>query len=150
MSISRRASSTLLLPRAENSGPSPPNVPAPKLNAGTLRPDAPRLRYCILAFPVGCRLRGCRNQSAVEVHAPQRDGEAEQRDRGGDQRQCCKPEPGIDRDSPSPCAERIAKIESRDVETGGEVLSGASGFFEHPQLKWRDRGESRNAQQTHQ
>src|SRR6266851_5363881 len=150
MSTSRRASSALLLPQAENSGPSPPNVPAPKLNAGTLRPDAPRLRYCMLASPVGCRLRGCADQSAIEVHAPQRDGEADERDRSGDQRQRRKPKPGIDRDAASPCAERIAKIESRDVETGGEVLSGVSGFFEHAKLKWRDRGESCNAQQTHQ
>src|SRR5258706_3473935 len=43
----RRASSTPLLPQAEKSGPLPPKVPVPKLSAGTLRPEPPRLRYSI-------------------------------------------------------------------------------------------------------
>src|SRR5882757_1089257 len=45
MSTSRRASTTSTWPHAPNSGPWPPKVPAPRLSAGTCRPDAPSLRY---------------------------------------------------------------------------------------------------------
>jgi hypothetical protein len=45
MSTMRRACSVPVSPQALKSGPRPPNVPAPKLRAGTRRPDAPSLRY---------------------------------------------------------------------------------------------------------
>ena len=42
MSTRRRASRASVVPQWLNSGPRPPNVPAPKLSAGTFSPEAPQ------------------------------------------------------------------------------------------------------------
>src|SRR6201996_5561066 len=47
MSSRRRASATSVAPHAWKNSPLPPNVPVPKLNTGTLKPEAPRKRCSI-------------------------------------------------------------------------------------------------------
>src|ERR1700693_3267455 len=48
ISTRRRASTASLTPQAWKNSPFPPNVPAPKLRTGTLKPDAPSLRNSTL------------------------------------------------------------------------------------------------------
>src|SRR3990170_6735998 len=59
----RRASAVSVAPQAANSLPLPPKVPVPKLNTGTLNPDAPRRRYSMALILCWLRLttvdRGC-------------------------------------------------------------------------------------------
>src|ERR1700722_13384063 len=52
MSTSLRASCASVVPQFANSGPVPPNVPAPKLSTGTLRPEAPKRRYSIESIAI--------------------------------------------------------------------------------------------------
>src|SRR5438270_13764700 len=49
MSTSRLASFTSVAPHALNSAPAPPNVPVPKLSAGTFNPELPSCRYSIIS-----------------------------------------------------------------------------------------------------
>src|SRR6185369_995537 len=57
MSTSRVASATSLEPQALKNSLPPPNVPVPRLRAGTMKPDAPSCRYSIVLL-LGDRLRG--------------------------------------------------------------------------------------------
>ena len=41
-----------VLPHAWKNSPRPPNVPVPKLSAGTLKPDAPNRLYSMPLLPV--------------------------------------------------------------------------------------------------
>src|ERR1035441_10377874 len=50
ISTRRRASAASLAPQAWKNSPLPPNVPAPKLRTGTLKPDAPSLRNSTLSL----------------------------------------------------------------------------------------------------
>src|ERR1039457_1397380 len=50
ISTRRRASAASLAPQAWKNSPFPPNVPAPKLRTGTLKPDAPSLRNSTLSL----------------------------------------------------------------------------------------------------
>src|SRR5690606_13483083 len=70
MSSRRRASSAPVSPQAENSGPLPPKVPTPKPSADTLRPDAPRERYCMIGFPCRGRNRAASAQAGSGPCAP--------------------------------------------------------------------------------
>ena len=51
-STMRRAPAASVLPHAWKNSPRPPNVPVPKLSAGTLKPDAPNRLYSMPLLPV--------------------------------------------------------------------------------------------------
>src|SRR5271168_1404230 len=51
-SMSREASATSLAPHALKNSLPPPNVPVPRLNTGTLKPEPPSCRYSMSAFPL--------------------------------------------------------------------------------------------------
>ena len=53
MSTSRVASATSLAPHALNNSPPPPNVPVPKLSAGTFNPEPPSWRFLGLMGLIG-------------------------------------------------------------------------------------------------
>src|SRR5687768_5119381 len=155
MSIRRFASATSLLPHAENSGPLPPNVPAPKPSTGTLKPELPRKRVSI-SKSLGnesvdsraCLQCRCGTASGFEAHAPQHDGKTRhgQQRRGARDRR--ESRTAFDHRSAQPRTDRIAEVEGGDVEAGGEALAPALRLLQHAQLQRRDGGERRGAEQA--
>src|ERR1700733_7378063 len=58
ISTRRRAPLSSVEPHALKKSPLPPNVPQPKLSAGTVKPDAPNRLYSILCLSRSWRARG--------------------------------------------------------------------------------------------
>src|SRR3546814_6954642 len=128
MSTRRRASSTSVVPQWLNSGPEPPNVPAPKLKTGTLRPDAPRLRYSMIVFSVRelfCRAGegGIVRAALVEVDCEDGNAESGDRHEAGDEGDRTEARAVVDDHAAEPRADGIGEIEGGDVERGGQLQS---------------------------
>src|SRR5258708_39089024 len=83
MSTSRVASATSLAPQDVKNSLPPPNVPVPRLNAGTLNPEPPSCLYSIAhssveflsgEYPVRLRTAGFRERDCMSIGRARKTG----------------------------------------------------------------------------